>query len=102
MRNHNGIADNATMVRVDVFEKGGKYYLVPIYSWQVAKGILPDKAVVQGKDEEDWTVMDDSFKFKFVLYANDLIKAELKKKRNFLRLFFWIRSLYWQYFFAFT
>ena len=28
VRNHNGIADNATMVRVDVFEKGGKYYLV--------------------------------------------------------------------------
>ena len=40
VRNHNGIADNATMVRVDVFEKGGKYYLVPIYSWQVAKGIF--------------------------------------------------------------
>ena len=79
VRNHNGIADNATMVRVDVFEKGGKYYLVPIYSWQVAKGILPDKAVVQGKDEEDWTVMDDSFKFKFVLYANDLIKLTAKK-----------------------
>ena len=83
VRNHNGIADNATMVRVDVFEKGGKYYLVPIYSWQVAKGILPDRAVVQGKDEEDWTVMDDSFEFKFVLYANDLIKAELKKETFF-------------------
>ena len=79
VRNHNGIADNATMVRVDVFEKGGKYYLVPIYSWQVAKGILPDRAVVQGKDEEDWTIMDDSFEFKFVLYANDLIKVTAKK-----------------------
>ena len=79
VRNYNGIADNATMVRVDVFEKGGKYYLVPIYSWQVAKGILPDRAVVQGKDEEDWTVMDDSFEFKFVLYANDLIKLTAKK-----------------------
>ena len=83
VRNHNGIADNATMVRVDVFEKGGKYYLVPIYSWQVAKGILPDRAVVQGKDEEDWTVMDDSFEFKFVLYANDLIKVQLKKDSFF-------------------
>ena len=83
VRNHNGIADNATMVRVDVFEKGGKYYLVPIYSWQVAKGILPNRAVVQGKDEEDWTVMDDSFEFKFVLYANDLIKVQLKKDSFF-------------------
>lgn len=83
VRNHNGIADNATMVRVDVFEKGGKYYLVPIYSWQVAKGILPDRSVVQGKDEEDWMVMDDSFEFKFVLYANDLIKVQLKKDSFF-------------------
>ena len=83
VRNHNGIADNATMVRVDVFEKGDKYYLIPIYSWQVAKGILPDRAVVQGKDEEDWTVMDDSFEFKFVLYANDLIKVQLKKDSFF-------------------
>lgn len=79
VRNHNGIADNATMVRVDVFEKGGKYYLVPIYSWQVAKGILPDRAVVAYADEEDWTIMDDSFEFKFVLYANDLIKLTAKK-----------------------
>ena len=79
VRNYNGIADNATMVRVDVFEKGGKYYLVPIYSWQVAKGILPDRAVVAYADEEDWTVIDESFRFKFVLYANDLIKVQLKK-----------------------
>ena len=83
VRNHNGIADNATMVRVDVFEKGGKYYLVPIYSWQVAKGILPSRAVVALKDEEDWTVMDESFEFKFVLYANDLIKVQLKKDSFF-------------------
>ena len=79
VRNHNGIADNATMVRVDVFEKGGKYYLVPIYSWQVAKGILPDRAVVAYADEENWTVIDESFRFKFVLYSNDLIKVRLKK-----------------------
>ena len=58
VRNHNGIADNATMVRVDVFEKGGKYYLVPIYSWQVAKGILPDRAIIAFKDEEDWQLID--------------------------------------------
>lgn len=79
VRNHNGIADNATMVRVDVFEKGGKYYLVPIYSWQVAKGILPDRAVVAYADEEDWTVIDENLRFKFVLYSNDLIKVTAKK-----------------------
>lgn len=83
VRNHNGIADNATMVRVDVFEKGGKYYLVPIYSWQVAKGILPDRAVIAFKDEEDWQLIDDSFNFKFSLHPNDLIEVITKKARIF-------------------
>ena len=83
VRNHNGIADNATMVRVDVFEKGGKYHLVPIYSWQVAKGILPDRAVIAFKDEEDWQLIDDSFNFKFSLHPNDLIEVITKKARMF-------------------
>ena len=83
VRNHNGIADNATMVRVDVFEKDGKYHLVPIYSWQVAKGILPDRAVIAFKDEEDWQLIDDSFNFKFSLHPNDLIEVITKKARMF-------------------
>lgn len=76
----NGIADNASMVRVDVFTKDGKYFLVPIYTWQVAKGILPNKAVIQGKNEENWEVMDDNAIFKFSLHQNDLVKLVTKKK----------------------
>ena len=77
------VAKNSDMVRVDVFEKGGKYYLVPIYSWQVVKGILPDRAIVQGKDEEDWQLIDDSFNFKFPLHPNDLVEVITKKARIF-------------------
>ena len=77
------VAKNSDMVRVDVFEKGGKYYLVPIYSWQVAKGILPDRAIVQRKDEEDWQLIDDSFNFKFSLHPNDLVEVITKKARIF-------------------
>ena len=83
VRNHNGIADNATMVRVDVFEKGGKYYLVPIYSWQVAKGILPDRAVVALKEENEWQKLDHSFNYKFSLFKNDLVKIKTKKAKFF-------------------
>lgn len=83
VRNHNGIADNATMVRVDVFEKGGKYYLVPIYSWQVAKGILPDRAVVALKEENEWQKLDHSFNYKFSLFKNDLVKIKTKKAEFF-------------------
>ena len=81
VRNHKGIADNATMVRVDVFGKGGKNYLVPVYAWQVAKGILPNRAVVAYADEADWDEMDESFEFKFTLYPNDLVEVISKKGR---------------------
>ena len=83
VRNHNGIADNATMVRVDVFEKSDKYYLVPIYSWQVAKGILPDRAVVALKEENEWQKLDHSFNYKFSLFKNDLVKIKTKKAEFF-------------------
>nr|WP_245911173.1 type II CRISPR RNA-guided endonuclease Cas9 [Neisseria iguanae] len=79
VREENGVADNATMVRVDVFEKGGKYFLVPIYSWQVAKGILPNRAIIQGKDEKNWEKMDDKSLFKFSLYSSDLVEITTKK-----------------------
>ncbi len=80
---HQGIADNATMIRVDVFSKKGKNYLVPIYAWQVERGILPNKAIVAYTDEVDWEVMDESFNFKFSLYHNDLVKVVTKKETLF-------------------
>lgn len=67
------------MVRVDVFEKGGKYYLVPIYSWQAAQGILPNKAIIAFKDEAEWQIIDDSYQFKFTAYPNDLVEVQSKK-----------------------
>lgn len=78
-----GIADNATMVRVDVFDKNGKNYLVPIYAWQVAKGILPDRAIVAFKDEVNWDEMNESYTFKFSLHPNDLVEVVTKKGRIF-------------------
>ncbi|WP_040976460.1 type II CRISPR RNA-guided endonuclease Cas9 [Necropsobacter massiliensis] len=68
-----GVTDNATMVRVDVFKKNGKFFLVPIYTWQVAKGILPNKAIY-GSDEDNWLEIDESYQFLFPMYPNDLIK----------------------------
>lgn len=83
VRQNQGVADNASMVRVDVFEKLGKFYLVPIYAWQVAKGILPNKAVVANKDESEWDEMDDSFIFQFSLCRGDLVELVTKKRRTF-------------------
>ncbi|HMR30895.1 MAG TPA: type II CRISPR RNA-guided endonuclease Cas9 [Geminicoccaceae bacterium] len=70
-------ADLATMVRVDVFEKGRKNYLVPVYAYQVAdRDGWPDppvRAVKGARGEEAWHVVDGSFRFRFSLYSSSLV-----------------------------
>lgn len=77
----NGVADNASgsIVLVDVFIKDRKYFLVPIYTWQVAKGILPNRAVIADTDENEWEMMDENSTFQFSLHPNDLIRVKTKK-----------------------
>lgn len=72
----NGAAANASMFRVDVFEKEGKFYLCPIYMSDVYAHKLPNKVIEIGKE---WSKIDDSYNFKFSLYKNDLVKVTSKK-----------------------
>jgi CRISPR-associated endonuclease Csn1 len=74
-----GIAKNDTMLRVDVFTKSGKFHLVPVYVHHHVSG-LPDRAIVAFKDEEEWTLIDDSFSFLFSLHPNDLVRIYQKNK----------------------
>lgn len=69
-----GIAENANgaMIRVDVFRENGKYYFVPVYTSDVVKNRLPNKAVVPLKPYSDWKEMKDE-NFLFSLYSRDLI-----------------------------
>jgi CRISPR-associated endonuclease Csn1 len=79
-----GMADQASMWRVDVFEKNNKHYLVPIYqSDRRGKVDAPNKAVVAYADRADWNDMDATFIFKFSLYPNDLIRLNTKKATYF-------------------
>ena len=82
LKNHS-LAENSNMVRVDVFEKNNKYYLVPIYTSDFAKHKLPNKAIAIAKDEKDWIEMTDEYKFKFSLYTNDLVKIKKKNEKEF-------------------
>ncbi len=75
-----GIADNGGMVRIDIFNKNGKNYIVPIYLSDTIKAGLPNSAIIAGKPESEWEVMDDNFKFLFSLYPNDLVKIMTKKE----------------------
>jgi CRISPR-associated endonuclease Csn1 len=75
-----GVADQASMWRVDVFEKAGKFYLVPIYQSDRRKGrALPNRASTANTPREQWTLVDESFGFRFSLYANDYVTLATKK-----------------------
>lgn len=80
---NNGLAAKEGMVRIDIYEKEGKYFSVPVYRYQLDKGIIPKKAALAGKPEEEWTTMNESYNFKFSVYKNDLIEIKYKKKSGY-------------------
>ena len=66
------------MLRVDIFAKDGRFYLVPVYVHHATTKQLPNRAIVALKDEECWTLIDESFAFCFSLYPNDLVRVKLR------------------------
>ena len=78
VNNSHGIAENGSMVRIDVFRENGKYYFVPIYTADVVKKVLPNKAATAHKPYESWREMEDK-NFLFSLYSRDLIHIVSKK-----------------------
>lgn len=68
-----GIAANGSMVRLDVFTKNSKYYLIPYYVDDIAKRRVKNKAIVANKNENLWETVDSTFDFLFSIYKNDLI-----------------------------
>ncbi len=75
-----GIANNGTMLRVDIFTDGKKFHAVPLYVANAVKQELPNRAVVAFKPEEEWTVMDGNYRFLFSLHPNDWVNIQLKDK----------------------
>lgn len=70
------IVSNASMVRLDIFKrkKDNKFFGVPIYTMDFAKGILPNKAV----GAKEWIDMNEDYEFLFSIFPNDLLC--IKKK----------------------
>lgn len=77
-----GIANNGDMIRVDIFNKDGKYFSVPIYAHQAVKGELPNHAIVAHKAEDEWIEMNELYDFLFSVYPNDWLKISFKSKEN--------------------
>nr|BAV59373.1 CRISPR-associated protein cas9 [Candidatus Endomicrobium trichonymphae] len=78
-----GLVERGDMVRVDVFIKDKKYYLVPIYVSDFKNKDLPNKAIVSSKSENEWIMIDKTYSFKFSLFKDDLIKIKNKKGEIF-------------------
>lgn len=82
-----GLAANGEMLRTDVFERDGRYYLVPVYVKDVISRELPNRAIVGGKGEDKWREMDDSYRFVFSLCISDLVRL-VKRKGDGTETFF--------------
>ncbi|MEQ8199198.1 MAG: type II CRISPR RNA-guided endonuclease Cas9, partial [Clostridiaceae bacterium] len=63
-----GLVAKEGMVRIDIYEKSGKYFAVPVYRYQLTNGIIPKRAAAHSKPEEEWPVMDESYIFMFNIY----------------------------------
>lgn len=76
-----GLAANkpGSQIRVDVYRKNQKYYLVPHYIDDLARGVLRTRAIVAHKKENEWIQINDSFEFLFSLFKNDLIRISFNK-----------------------
>jgi CRISPR-associated endonuclease Csn1 len=80
----NGLAAQESLVRVDVFTKDGKFYLVPLYVADTAK---KKKKNLPNQTADGETQIDNSFLFRFALHPNDLAKVTLKGKGSILGYF---------------
>ncbi len=78
MKLNEGHVDNANMVRVDVFAKEGRFYLVPIYTHQVMNKAKwptpPNRAIKPKAPESEWPIIDERFEFCFSLYPDCYIE----------------------------
>ena len=81
------IADNDSMVRIDVFHvEGDGYYFVPIYVADTLKPVLPNRACVAFKPYAEWKEMKEE-DFVFSLYPNDLIRVTHKRGLKLTKVF---------------
>lgn len=78
-----GIAQNGGIVRIDIFKKNEKYYIVPIYVADLVKNEFPNKVIKNNRPRKEWETIDESYEFMFSLQQNDLVKLKTKNEEVF-------------------
>ena len=71
-----GHVTSGTMVRCDVFSKKGQFHLVPIYNYQLVERTPPMRAIMAAKSENQWTLIDETFRFEFSLWKNSYLEIK--------------------------
>ncbi|MBU1667031.1 type II CRISPR RNA-guided endonuclease Cas9 [bacterium] len=85
LNNGKSLAKNESMPRVDIFQhkKNKKYYVVPLYVSDFVKKVLPNKAIVAGKNKDgrvkEWLEMTEDYEFRFSLFKDELLEVKTKK-----------------------
>lgn len=72
-----GICGNGRMVRIDIYKENEKFYMVPVYTADVIKNELPNRAAVANKNIFEWKIMAEE-NFLFSLYHDDLVYIQQK------------------------
>lgn len=83
LEKNKGIVKNDGMIRVDLYSKDGKYFGVPVYVADLYRGKLPKRAATNGKPQNEWRVIDDTYTFEMSIYQDDLLHIESKKGIEF-------------------
>ena len=52
-----------------------------MYAWQFSQKNLPNRAIAQGKREDQWPEVTSDFQFMFSLYSNDYVEVDDGKGR---------------------
>ena len=73
LNNGNAMADNGSMVRIDVYKTPEKHVFIPIYVKDTVSDVLPIKYCERGKSYRGWPELNNEDHFLFSLYKNDVI-----------------------------
>lgn len=72
------VATNDSMVRIDIFKKDSKHFIVPIYVADTVREQLPNRAIVAQKPYEEWTQIDESYEFLMSVYPREYLVCRKK------------------------
>ncbi len=73
-------AKNDSMIRIDIFCKDKKYYVIPVYTSDVYSNKLPMAIIQTNKSREYWPVVDTNYSFSLSIYPGDYV--ELVRKND--------------------